>query len=191
MLTINEIFENGRTCSNYSSKEVSKDILESIYNLMKLGPTSGNCSPLRIKFVSSKEAREKLLSCVMEGNLEKTKSAPVTALFAMDENFYEKLDILFPHNPGFKTLFVGNEAYARDTAYRNSTLQAAYFMMIARSFGLDCGPMSGFDGAKINEIFFPNSSYKVNFICNLGYKAGENPHERLPRLNFEETCEIV
>jgi 3-hydroxypropanoate dehydrogenase len=192
MLEIKEIFENARTCNEFSSKKISKDILENIYNLMKMGPTSGNSSPLRIVFVESEEQKEKLLSCVMEGNLQKTKSAPIVAIFAYDEEFFNHLPKLFPQNPAFADLFNNNQSLAIETASRNSSLQAAYFMIIARSFGIDCGPMSGFDGDKLNKLFFSESNFKVNFICNLGYKADSEPkYPRLPRLEFDETCKII
>ncbi len=190
-LSMREIFERGRTCSEFLSKEVPDNLLREIYDLAKLGPTSANCCPLRISFVKTTENKEKLLKCLMEGNVAKTKSAPVVALFAYDLKFYEKLPQLFPHNPNFGKMYENNQAAALDTANRNSTLQAAYFIMIARSLGLDCGPMSGFDTEKLNSEFFSGTSHKVNFICNLGYKKLDNPFPRLPRLDFNEVCKII
>lgn len=190
-LEVKAIFEDCRTCNEFSSKEVPDELLQKAYDLMKFGPTSGNCSPLRILFVKSSEAKEKLLSSLMQGNLEKTKTAPVVAILAMDEKFYEKLPFLFPHNPAFAKMFENNQELSYETAFRNSSLQAAYFIMICRYLGLDCGPMSGFDAEKINKDFFLNSNYKVNFICNLGYKASDPTYPRLPKLAFDEVCKFV
>ncbi len=190
-LNIQEIFEEGRTCNSFSSKEVPDSLLKEIYDLAKLGPTSANCNPLRIIFVRNDEAKAKLLSCLMEGNVAKTREAPVTAIFAEDRKFYTKMPDLFPHNKDFGKMYENNELLAKDTASRNSVLQAAYFMMVARGKGLDCGPMSGFFGEKLNEEFFSGTTYKVNFICNLGFKSGKPEYPRLPRLNFEESCEIL
>jgi len=189
MRTIEDIFHD-RTCSKFLDKPVDKELLRKIYDLMKLGPTSANSCPLRIVFVQTPEAKEKLLKCVMEGNVEKTQSAPVTALFAYDYNFYEQMDKINPVAPQLKEYFASSKDLALDTAYRNSTLQAAYFMMAARGEGLDCGPMSGFDVEAIEKEFFAGNGYKINFICNLGYKDGENPHSRLPRLDFAECCQL-
>ncbi|MDX1924215.1 MAG: malonic semialdehyde reductase [Rickettsiaceae bacterium] len=191
MLSIKEIFEEGRTCNLFSDKEVEDSLLVEIYNLMKLGPTSGNCSPLRIIFAKSSEQKQKVISTLMEGNVEKTKSAAVIAIFAYDASFFTSLPKLFPHNSSFAKMFETNQALSEETAQRNSALQAAYFITIARSLGLDTGPMSGFDSAKLNEAFFAGTNYKVNFICNLGYKAGPSQYPRLPRLDFDEACKIV
>ncbi len=190
-LSIREVFEDGRTCNEFSSKEVHNSLLKEIYDLTKLGPTSANSCPLRITFIKTPENKEKLLSCLMDGNVEKTRSAPVVALFSYDCKFYKKLPELFPHNPNFGKMFEANEALSIDTAYRNSTLQAAYFMVIARSFGLDCGPMSGFDAPKLNKEFFSGTDFKVNFICNLGYKQSESPFPRLPKLEFDDVCKNI
>lgn len=190
MKNIIEIFQE-RTCYKFSNKPVGKKLIQDIYDLMKLGPTSANSCPLRIVFVESKSEKERLYSCLMTGNIEKVKSAPVTAIFAYDTEFYNLLPKLSPHNPSFKSYYSSSEAIILDNAIRNSTLQAAYFIIIARSMGLDCGPMSGFDSEALNKAFFTDSSYKVNFICNLGYKEGDNPYPRLPRLEFDECCKII
>lgn len=189
--SIEEIFLNDRTCYHFSDKAVSKNLLHEIYDLMKMGPTSANSSPLRIIFVESHSEKAKLESCVMAGNIDKIKTAPVTALFAYDMKFYDKLIKLFPHNPGMKDYFSSSEEVILDTATRNSTLQAAYFMMIARSKGLACTPMSGFDSAKLNDSFFAGTDFKINFICSLGYRASDETNPRLPRLDFDEVCRIV
>lgn len=190
MRTVKDVFSD-RTCYKYTDKEVSANLLEEIYDMMKLGPTSGNSSPLRIVFVNSKEQKAKLLNCLMEGNVEKTKTAPVTALFAYDTKFYNQMDKTNPVSPTLKNYFASSEKIAIDTAVRNSGLQAAYFMIAARSVGLDCGPMSGFNMEMIEKEFFAGTDFKINFICNLGYKNGENPYPRLPRLDFKEVCKIV
>jgi len=188
---IEEIFAD-RTCMKFLDKPVSRDMLVKIYDLMKMGSTSGNACPLRIVFVQSDLEKEKLSKIVMEANIEKIKSAPVVALFAYDMKFYEKMNKLYPTGKFLQDYFASfkEDALIKE-ALRNSSLQAAYFMIIARSMGLDTGAMSGFDSAALNEIFFKNTDYKINFICNIGYRDGENPYPRLPRLDFEEACNIV
>ncbi len=190
MRTITEIF-NDRTCYKFQDKKIAKNTLKEIYDLMKLGSTSANSCPLRIIFVSSKEEKEKLLACAMAGNIDKIKSAPITAIFAYDMKFFEQMDYLNKPGTALKKFFASDSKAATDTAYRNSTLQAAYFMIIARNFGLSLGPMSGFNTDKLNETFFSNTNYQVNFICNLGYCDGDNPHTRLPRLDFSDACRII
>ncbi len=190
MRDIDSIFNN-RTCYKFLDKPITKELLIKIYDLMKLGPTSGNSCPLRIVFVQSKAEKEKLCQVAMETNVEKIKSAPVTALFAYDLRFYDQMDKLYPTGQQLKAFFASSKEVALDTATRNSTLQAAYFMMIARAEGLDCGPMSGFDADKLNEVFFKDNNYKVNFICNLGYKGGDAPYPRLPRMDFDKFCKII
>lgn len=190
MRTIEEIFHD-RTCYKFQDKPIDVSLLREIYDLMKLGPTSSNSCPLRILFVQSMEEKEKLYQCLAPANVEKTRSAPVSAIFAYDLRFYEKMDRLFAHNIKMKEIFASSEAAALDTATRNSTLQAAYFMMIARSKGLDCGGMSGFNPEAVNKTFFADTGYRANFICNLGHKDGEASYPKLPRLDFEEVCKII
>ncbi len=190
-LSVHDLFTNGRTCRSFAKKEISRKLLEEIYNLTKLGATSANCCPLRIVFVQGEKAKQKLLECAMAGNVEAIKNAPVTALFAYDSRFYEKLPILFPQNPGMKNYFTSSESVTVENAFRNSTLQAAYFMVVARSKGLATGPMSGFDATKLESAFFSGTHWKANFICNLGYAEGKPQFERLPRLPFDEVCLIV
>ncbi len=163
--------------------------LRQLYDLMKWGPTSANSSPARIVFVSSPEAKEKLLACVSPGNFDKTRSAPVTAIIGTDMAFYEKLPHLFPHADA-KSWFVGNKQFADTTAFRNSSIQGGYFIVAARALGLDCGPMSGFDHAKIDEAFWAGTEVKTNFICNLGHGDPSKLFGRSPRLTFEEACRI-
>jgi nitroreductase len=191
MKDLNAIF-NDRTCYKFLNKPVEKATLLQIYDMMKLGPTSANCCPLRIVFVESEQEKAKLLKCAAPGNVAKIQSAPVVALFAYDSRFFDKMDQLFPAEAaGYKKFFSSTEEITLGTATRNSTLQAAYFMIIARGMGLDCGPMSGFDAKAINEAFFKNSDLQINFICNLGYRDGENQFPRLPRLDFDEACRII
>ena len=157
---------------------------------MKYGPTSANTCPARIVFVKSKEAREKLLPCVAPPNADKVKTAPVTAIIAMDMAFYEKLPELFLHVDA-RAWFAGNAALIESTAFRNSSLQGGYFMLAARAVGLDCGPMSGFDNAKLDAAFFAGTTWKSNFLCNLGYGDASKLHPRNPRLAFDEACKIL
>ncbi len=190
MLNIEEVFQ-GRTCNKFLDKAINNDLLVKIHDMAKLGPTSGNSCPLRIVFVQSVEEKSKLYKCLMEGNIEKTKSAPVTALFDYDAKFYEEMETINPVAPDLIKFFASSEEVALDTAVRNSTLQAAYFMLAARGVGLDCGPMSGFDNKAIEETFFRGTNFKIDFICNLGYADGENEHARLPRWDFDKVCKIV
>lgn len=187
---LNRVFDEARTHSYWQEKPVSVDTLKTIYEHMKFGPTSANCCPLRMVFVTSKEEKEKLVPLMAPGNADKTRLAPVTVIFAQDMNFYDHFKFLFPHADA-KSWFVGSNALIENTAIRNSTLQAAYFMMIARAQGLDCGPMSGFDHEKVDEVFFKGTTFKTNFMCNLGYGDQSKLHPRLPRFSFEEVCQIL
>ena len=187
---LEQIFTKARTHSSWLPEPVGDELLIEIYDLMKWGPTSANSSPARIVFVRSKEAKEKLLPCMAEGNVEKTKTAPVTAIIAQDMEFYEKLPKLFPFADA-RSWFAGNKPFIESTAFRNSSLQGAYFMIAARSLGLDCGPMSGFDNAKVDAAFFEGTSWESNFICNLGYGDSDKLRPRAPRLDFNEACKIL
>lgn len=184
------IFKEARSYNGWHDRDVDDDILHKIYDMMRYGPTSANCCPMRLIFVKSDEAKEKLKPCLMEGNVEKTMSAPVTAIMANDMEFYEHMPFLFPHTDA-KSWFVGKEKFIASTAQRNGTLQAAYFMIAARGFGLDCGPMSGFSPKKTKEAFFPGQNVEVNMLCNLGYGDPESIFERSPRFPFEDVCKIV
>jgi 3-hydroxypropanoate dehydrogenase len=188
--SLNQIFHNARTHNAWQDKPVTDEILHQIYDSMKWGPTSANTSPGRIVFVQSAAAKEKLLGCVAPGNLEKVKAAPVTAIIAEDMEFYEKLPKLFPQTDA-KSWFTGNKDLIEKTAFRNSTLQGAYFLIAARAHGLDCGPMSGFDNAKLDAAFFSGTTWRSNFICNLGYGDHAKLFPRNPRLSFEEACKIL
>src|SRR5437899_2748194 len=184
------LFHTARTHNDWLDKPVTDAQLHQIYDLMKCGPTSANCSPARIVFVKTAEAKEKLLACMAPGNVDKTRAAPVTAIIAMDMAFFDKLPELFPHADA-RSWFVGNQPLIDATAFRNSSIQGGYFIMAARTVGLDCGPMSGFDADKVNAAFFAGSTVKANFICNLGYGDPSKLFPRSPRLSFEDACQIV
>ncbi len=187
---LDQLFRTARTHNAWLDKPVTDVQLQDLYELMKWGATSANCSPARLVFIKSKEAKDKLGQAISDGNREKTLAAPVTAILATDYEFYEKLPQLFPHADA-KSWFVGNQALIDTTAFRNSTLQGAYFMLAARSIGLDCGPMSGFDNAKLDELFFAGTTVKSNFLINLGYGDVAALFPRSPRLSFEEAASIV
>ena len=188
---IKDIFISGRTHNDWIEKDVPDSLLRELYNLMKWGPTSANCSPARITFIKSKEAKKRLKKYLIESNIEKTISAPVTAIIAYDSKFFEFIPKLFPHNPEAKEWFSGSEEFAEVTAFRNSSLQGAYFILAARTLGLDCGPMSGFDNAGIDNEFFSESNFKSNFICNIGYGDHNKLFDRSPRFDFDEVCKIL
>jgi len=184
-----QLFDRARTHTGFTADPVSDDELHRIYDLMKWGPTSANSSPARILFVRSVAAKERLLGCVSPGNVEKTRAAPVTAIIGMDLAFYERLPFLFPHTDA-KSWFVGKKEVSDTTAFRNSSLQGGYFIIAARAVGLDCGPMSGFDAAEIDEEFWAGTTVRTNFICNLGHGDPAKVHARNPRLPFDEACRI-
>lgn len=189
-LTQDTLFTHARTHNAWSARPVTDAQLHHIYELMKWGPTSANCSPARIVFVKSAQEKERLVACMSPGNAVKTRAAPVTAIIAMDMAFYEKLPVLFPHADA-KSWFAGNQSLIDATAFRNSSLQGGYFILAARTVGLDCGPMSGFDAEKLNAEFFAGTSLKVNFVCSLGYGDPEQLFSRSPRLAFDDACRIV
>ena len=187
----NLIFQEARTHNDWLDKDISNDILMEIYDLMKWGPTSAKCSPTRIIFVKSKASKDRLLPFVIESNLEKTKSAPVTAIIGYDINFHDHLPKLFPHNPDAQNWFNHSIDIAEETAFRNGSMQGAYFIIAARALGLDCGPMSGFDKEGVDNEFFRDTNIKSNFLCNLGYGDKTKLFERSPRFKFNEICEII
>ncbi|KAB7742594.1 malonic semialdehyde reductase [Parvibaculum sedimenti] len=188
---LDTLFRHARTHNAWQDKPVSDETLYKLYDLMKWGPTSANCSAARIVFVKSKEAKEKLKPALSAGNLEKTMAAPVTAIIGYDVEFYERLPELFPHAPEAKTWFNWSKEWAEQTAFRNGSLQGGYFILAARALGLDCGPMSGFDMKKVDEAFFAGTTVKVNFLCNLGYGNPDGLFGRSPRLPFADVCQIV
>lgn len=187
---LNTLFREARSHSYWQDRPVSDEQLQAIYDLMKWGPTSANCLPARLVFVKTPEAKERLRPALAEGNIDKCMSAPVVAIVGMDLEFYELLPRLFPHTDA-RSWYAGKPEKIRETAMRNSSLQGAYLMLAARSLGLDCGPMSGFDAAKLDEIFFPDEPVRSNFICALGYGDASRLHPRGPRLEFEEACRIL
>jgi len=185
------LFRKARTHIFWQDKPVSDDVLRQVYDLMKWGPTSANCSPARILFLRTPEAKERLRHALSPTNVDKTMQAPVTAVIAHDLKFYENLPRLFPNNPAAREWFSGNPKLAEVTSFRNSTLQGGYFILAARAAGLDCGPMSGFDNAKVDAEFFAGTSVKSNFLCNLGYGDAAKLFPRNPRLEFDEACKLL
>lgn len=187
---IDLMFLEGRTHFVWLDKPVDDNLLRQAYELAKFGPTSVNGCPMRIDFVKSKASKEKLKPFLEPGNVDKTMTAPVTAIIAYDLEFYNQLPKLFPHADA-RSWFVGKSSFIQDTAFRNGTLQGAYFMLAARSLGLDCGPMSGFNNAGVDMTFFPDSPIRSNFLCNLGYGDSSKLFPRSPRLTFDEVCKIL
>ena len=188
---LKQIFTDARSFSAWLAQDVSDQMLQDIYDLMKWGPTSANCCPVRIVFVKAGAYKEKLISCLAAGNVAKVQAAPVTAILAQDEKFYEQLPKLFSHAPAMREIFAKDKGLAESTAFRNSSLQGAYFILAARALGLDCGPMSGFDNKKLDALFFAGTSWKSNFICSVGYGDKSKLFPRLPRLGFDESCRVL
>jgi 3-hydroxypropanoate dehydrogenase len=197
-----QLFRAARTYNAWIDRPVSDAVLRELYDLMKWGPTSGNCLPARILFLRTPAAKERLRPALSPGNVAKTMAAPVTAILAYDELFYEQLPRLFPHNPGMRAVFADSPELAQTTAFRNGSLQGGYFILAARSLGLDCGPMSGFDNARVDEEFFPAvvegttevrpvGRIRSNFLCNLGYGDPAGLYPRNPRLEFAEACQLL
>jgi 3-hydroxypropanoate dehydrogenase len=186
---LDQLFVEGRSHNGWEDRPVSDEQLRALYDLWKLGPTSANCSPARVVFVRSPEAKEKLRPALSAGNLDKTMSAPVTAIVAMDMLFFEQLPKLFLHADA-RSWFIGNQPLIDEAAFRNSSLQGAYLILAARALGIDTGPMSGFDTAKVDAAFFAGTAWKSNFLCNLGYGNPEKIFARSPRLAFDEACRI-
>jgi 3-hydroxypropanoate dehydrogenase len=203
--SLDTVFREARSFSKWQPRAVPDDLLRELYEVLKWGPTSANAGPARFAFLRSKESKERLRPALAPLNVEKTMRAPVTVIVAYDLRFYTHLPKLFPQNPGMAALFAGNPELVESTAKRNSSLQGAYLMLAARALGLDCGPMSGFDHAKVDEEFFaagkpcfgceqeffPEGHVKTNFLCNLGYGDPRSLHPRLPRLSFNDTCSLL
>ena len=188
---LDRLFYKARTCYNWLTTEIPKEILVELVRLTLLGPTSMNCCPIRIVFVQSKEQKERLSTCVNEGNVPKILNAPITTILAYDTKFYEKLSVLFPKMPNAADMYKNNSELVKITAFRNSSLEGGYFILAARALGLDCGPMSGFDNKKLDKEFFPDGNYKSNFLCNIGYGDYSNVHSRFPRSEVEEIYEVL
>ncbi|QFT54536.1 malonic semialdehyde reductase [Microbulbifer sp. THAF38] len=199
-----QLFFDARTHSYWQDKPVPQPLLKELHDLVRMAPTSANCCPMRVVFIVSKEGKARLKPALNEGNVEKTLSAPVTAIIAHDMRFYEHLPKLFPHAPA-REWFADNPELAETTAFRNGSIQGGYFILAARALGLDCGPMSGFDNALVDHEFFsdkssapafvqehcPESHIKSNFLCNLGYGVDAKLHPRNPRFEFDEVCRVV
>jgi 3-hydroxypropanoate dehydrogenase len=202
---IDRLFRGARTYNSWLAKPVSDETLRELYDACKWGPTSANASPARFVFIRSPEGKNRLKPLLAPGNVDKTMAAPVTVIVAYDLQFFEKLPKLFPHSPAMRARFTANPSLVETTARRNSSLQGAYMMLAARALGLDCGPMSGFDNAKLDEEFFgagkagddcdqeffPAGHVRSNFLCNLGYGDPASLHPRLPRLAFNEACTLL
>ncbi len=190
---LDTILRNARSQNGWLDKPVSDAQLRAVYDLMKWGPTSANTSPARLVWVRTPEGKERLRPALSEGNTEKTMTAPAIAIVAYDTQFFELLPTLFPHKPEAITWFKGpgTEMVAATTAFRNGTLQGAYLLIAARALGLDCGPMSGFDNAKVDATFFPDGRFKSNFLCGVGYGDPSKVFPRSPRLAFEEACTLA
>ncbi|HKG94252.1 MAG TPA: malonic semialdehyde reductase [Gemmatimonadaceae bacterium] len=204
-VALDQLFRTARSHYAWLDKPVTEDALRQVYELMKWGPTSANSNPTRFLMLRSREAKERLRPALASGNVEKTMAAPVTVIVAYDLLFYEKLPRLFPHSPNMRKMFATNPQLVETTARRNSSLQGAYLMLAARAVGLDAGPMSGFDNAKVDEEFFgagdecegceqeflPAGHVRSNFLCNLGYGDASKLFPRLPRFEFGEVCSLL
>ena len=188
--TLDQLFREARSQNGWKETAVSETLIRAVYDLARMGPTSANCSPARFVFCASQEAKDKLASFASAANAAKIVAAPVTVIIGHDMKFYDKIPELFPHNPGARDWFTSSAALAETTAFRNGTLQGAYLMIAARALGLDCGPMSGFDNAKVDAAFFAGTDVKSNFICSIGEGDPSKVFGRLPRLAFEDACRI-
>lgn len=185
------LFQEARTHRDWQSRPVPEATLRALHDLTRYGPTSANCCPLRVVFITSAAGKDRLRPHLLPGNVERTDNAPVTAILAFDTLFYDHMEKLSPHDPSVREWWVGEEDTGNVTAFRNSSLQGGYFIMAARSLGLDCGPMSGFDNAGVDAEFFAEKPYQSNFLCNLGFGTGKDIFPRAPRFEFDEVCEIL
>jgi 3-hydroxypropanoate dehydrogenase len=186
-----QLFAAAHTHNAWQDKPVADELLHRLYNMLRMAPTAMNCSPARIVFVKSRVAKEKLNQALMEGNRAKTMAAPVTAIIGHDTRFYENLPKLMPPIPNARNMFESNAALSDVTAFRNGSMQGAYLILAARALGLDCGPMSGFDNAMVDQLFFAGTNVKSNLLCNLGYGDATGIRPRNPRLEFAEACSIA
>jgi 3-hydroxypropanoate dehydrogenase len=187
---LDQLFREARTHWVWRPEPVPIELLKEVYDLARFAPTSANSSPARFVFLTTPQAKERLRPALSPGNVEKTMTAPVTVIVAWDTEFHDKLPQLFPARD-MRSVFAGNAALLHETAFRNGTLQGAYFMIAARALGLDCGPMSGFDQPKVNAEFFPDGKWKANFLCNIGYGDPAKLFPRNPRLSFDEACRVL
>lgn len=184
------LFRDARSQNGWTTEPVHEDTLKALFDLVKMGPTSMNCCPARFVFLVSDAAKERIKPHLMDGNVDKSMAAPVLAIIGHDLAFYEKMDKLFPIRD-VRPMFAGNTELAAVTAFRNGTLQGAYFMLAARALGLDCGPMSGFDNAGVDKEFFSGTQIQSNFICGLGHGDTAKLFPRLPRFDFDEACQVA
>ena len=187
--SLDQLFTTARTHNAWLDQEIADETLQQLFDLAKMPPTSANCSPMRLVFVRSDDAKEKLKPTLSEGNVEKTMAAPVVVIVAYDLDFYEHLPRLFPHADA-KSWFEGREAHIKKSAILNGSLQGAYLLLAARSLGLDCGPMSGFSNKKVDEAFFAGTNIKSNFLMNIGYGDEKGLFPRSPRFDFNDVCSI-
>lgn len=188
--SLDRLFHKARTANGFTDKPVPAELLKEVYDLAKMAPTSMNTQPTRYVFLTTPAAKARLTPALMPTNVDKTASAPVTVIVATDTRFFEHMPTVW-HNPGAKEMFEGNAALASGTATRNGTLGGAYFIIAARALGLDCGPMSGVDLAKVNAEFFPDGRLQANFLINLGYMDESKLFNRNPRLSFEQACQLL
>lgn len=184
------LFNEARTYNGWQDKDVSDELLQQLYDLTKMGPTSANTQPLRIIYVKSDAAKEKLKPALAPANVDKVMTAPACAILGMDMEFYDHLPTLFPHADA-RSWFAGNEQLIEDTAFRNSSMQGGYFILAARALGLDTGALSGFDNAMVDELFFAGTKIKSNFLCNVGYGDEVSLFARSPRPVFDDFCKII
>ena len=189
--TIRLLLTEARSHNGWTSKPVPEATLRQLYDLMKWGPTSMNQQPARYIFAASDAAKRKLSRCVYGGNADKVLTAPVTAIITFDLEFWKELPKVFPHEPNVSEFFRGKDDMIFDEAFRNGTLQGAYFMFAVRALGLDCGPISGFDKDKVKQDFLEGTAQEVNFLCCLGYANTEKLYRRLPRLEFDEVAQVI
>jgi 3-hydroxypropanoate dehydrogenase len=188
---IDLLFREARSHNNFTDEPVTDEQLRELFDVLKMGPTSANCSPARFLFLRTNAAKLKLAPALSAGNHDKTMAAPVTVVAAYDPKFYDHLPTLFPHNPDARSWFASNESLAASTAFRNGTLQGAYLILAARAVGLDAGPMSGFDNAMVDEVFLADRGWRSNFLCNLGHGDPAGLFPRSPRLSFDDACALL
>src|SRR6185437_7831214 len=188
---IDLLFREARSHNGFTDEPVTDEQLRELFEILKMGPTSANCSPARFLFLRTKEAKHRLAPALSSGNHDKTLAAPVTVIVAYDPKFYDNLPMLFPHNLDARSWFTSNEALAATTAFRNGTLQGAYLILAARAVGLDTGPMSGFDNAMVDELFLAERGWRSNFLCNIGHGDPAGLFPRSPRLDFDEACVLL
>lgn len=188
--SLDQLFLKARTANGFTDQPVPLTLLQQVYDIAKMGATSMNAQPTRYVFLNSAASRARLLPALMDSNVEKTRTAPVTVIVATDTRFYEHMPLIW-HGAGAKEMFEADLPMAQATATRNGTLGAAYFMIAARAVGLDCGPMSGVDLAKVNADFFPDGRFQTNFLINLGYGDDSKLFDRNPRLTFEQACTVL